>query len=200
MKKHPKLTASQITELSIFIGSTSDANESRRAQAVILLDQGNPYSTITLLTCLKRRQIFKYRSVYLQAGIAGLLNKRKSKPKSLLTKQQREDIIEYLSNTLPKDHGYDSEFWSTSILGHLVKEKYGVIYKTKKPFYLLFEEARFSFHKPGKVYEKRDEEKVRIWQAEIEPKLKQAFNDPDIVVICEDEMVLSSQTTFKKYG
>jgi hypothetical protein len=80
----------------------------------------------------------------------------------------------------------------------LIQEKYGVVYKSKKPFYLLFEEAKFSFHKPGSVYEKRDEAKVEAWRTEIKPTLEEAFQDPDAVVLCEDEMVLSSTTTFQK--
>jgi DDE superfamily endonuclease/Winged helix-turn helix len=88
--------------------------------------------------------------------------------------------------------------WSTAILGELIKEKYGVVYKTRRPFYLLFEGARFSFHKPGQVYEKRDELKVQAWKEEIKPRLEEAFCDSNTVILCEDEMVLSSITTFQK--
>lgn len=198
MKKHSKLTRAQISELGLFIGSTNDAKESRRAQAVILLDHGQAMEIITTLTCLKRRQIFKYRSTYLTNGLESLKNKRKGKPKVLLTKGQREEVLSFLENTTPKDHGYEADFWSSAILGDLIKEKYGVVYKTKRPFYLLFQEARFSFHKPGKVYEKRDEVKVEIWKKEVTPLLEKAFHDENTVILCEDEMVLSSQTTFQK--
>jgi hypothetical protein len=62
----------------------------------------------------------------------------------------------------------------------------------------LFEEAKFSFHKPGQVYEKRDELKVQAWKEEIKPRLEKAFCDSNTVILCEDEMVLSSTTTFQK--
>lgn len=140
----------------------------------------------------------KYRAVYLSFGLQGLENKRKGKRKSLLTKVQREEILRLLTTTSPLDHGYDSAFWSTAILGEIIKEKYGVVYKTRKPFYLLFEAAKFSFHKPGQVYEKRNESKVGAWKEEIRSKLKEAFQDPHTVIFCEDEMVLSSTTTFQK--
>lgn len=198
MKKHAPLTQEQISELSAFIGGAQDAKELRRAQTVLLLDRKEPLETITLLTKLKRRQIFKYRSYYLKTGLQALTNKRKGKPNCLLSKVQREEILEWLKETSPKEHGYESDFWSTSILGELIKEKYRVIYRSKKPFYLLFQEAKFTFHKPGKVYEKRDEAKVQAWKEEVKAELDKAFEDPQAVLLCEDEMVLSTQTTFQK--
>ena len=45
---------------------------------------------------------------------------------------------------------------------------------------------------------KRDEAKVEAWKTDIKPKLEATFQDPDIVVLCEDQMVLSSTTTFQK--
>ncbi len=198
MKKHPKLSTTQHSELGSFIRLTKDPRESRRAQAVILMDHGSSIEMITLLTTLRRRQAFKYRALYLRIGLEALSNKRKGKPKLLLTKTQREEVLSYLKNTTPKDHGYEAEFWSTSILGDFIKEKYGVSYKSKRPFYLLFEEAKYSFHKPGKVYEKRDEVKVETWKDLVQPKIQEAFKDPYTTILCADEMVLSTRTTFQK--
>jgi len=198
MKKHPKLTTAQRLELSSFIGITEDSREARRAQAIILMDQGSSIEIITLLTALRRRQAFKYRALYLKIGLEALRNKRKGKPKLLLDKTQREEVLSYLEQTTPKDHGYEVEFWSTSILGDFIKEKYGVSYKSKRPFYLLFEKAKYSFHKPGKVYEKRDEVKVEVWKDSVQPKIREAFKDLDTTILCADEMVLSTQTTFQK--
>lgn len=198
MKKHPKLTSIQRSELSSFIGLTEDSREARRAQAVILVDQGSSIEMITLLTALKRRQTFKYRVLYLKIGIEALRNKRKGKPKLLLARTQREEVLSYLEYTTPKDHGYEVEFWSTTILGHFIKEKYGVFYKSKRPFYLLFEEAKYSFHKPGKVYEKRDEVKVEAWKDLVRPKMQEAFKDSNTIILCADEMIVSTQTTFQK--
>lgn len=80
----------------------------------------------------------------------------------------------------------------------MIKSKYKAVYKSKKPFYLLFKEAKYSFHKPGKVYEKRDEAKVAEWKATVANTINVALNDEETVVLCEDEMILSSQTTFQK--
>ena len=198
MKKCRKLQEEEKEALKSFVKEASYSHESRRAQAVLLIDGGNAVDFIEALTGYKRRQVFKYRAQFLKEGLCGIANKRKGKGKRLLSSNQRNEILTFLTTTTPKDHGYEVEFWSTSVLAHLIQEKYGVVYKSKKAFYLLFEEAKFSFHKPGQVYEKRDEEKVLAWKEEIKPKLSKAFEEPDVVVLCEDEMVLSSTTTFQK--
>jgi transposase len=198
MKKCRKLQEEEKDFLQSFVREASDSHESRRAQAVFLIDGGSSLDFIEALTGFKRRQVFKYRSQFLKQGLQGIAHKRKGKPKALLSKAQRDDIIGFLTQTTPEDHGYESVFWTTAILAHLIREKYQVVYKSKRPFYLLFEEARFSFHKPGQVYEKRDEAKVEAWKTDMKPKLEAAFNDPHTVILCEDEMVLSSTTTFQK--
>lgn len=198
MKRCQKLDIKQKQELETFVQSSEDFKEVRRAQAVLLVNLETNYRLIQSLTGFKERTVLIFRQKYLRCGLKGLEHKRKGKPKTLLTPSQRKEIVVFLTTTTPKTHGYDSHFWSTAILGHLIKFKYGVTYKTKKPFYLLFEEAKFTFHKPGQVYEKRDETRVFDWKEEIKPKLTKAFEDPGTVVLCEDEMILSSVTTFQK--
>jgi transposase len=198
MKRCPKLDVKQKQELERFIKEATDSKEIRRSQSVLLVDRDVDYGAIHSLTGFKERSVLIFRQRYLKHGLKGLEHRRKGKPKALLTKAQREEIITLLTTTSPQDHGYESGFWSTAILGDLIQVKYQVAYKTKKPFYLLFEDAKFSFHKPGQVYEKRDEAKVVAWQEEIRPKLAKAFADPHTVILCEDEMVLSSTTTFQK--
>ena len=152
MRRCSRLDLRQREELESFIQLSKDSKEIRRSQSVLLVDKGVDYGTIFSLTGFKERSVLIFRERYLRDGLKGLEHKRKGKPKALLTSKQREELVNFLVNTVPKDHGYACEHWSTGILGDLIQEKYGVYYKTKKPFYLLFEEAKFSFHKPGQVY------------------------------------------------
>jgi transposase len=198
MKRCKKLTSLQREELELFIKTSGDSKEIRRSQSVLLVDKETSYALIESLSGFKERSVLIFRKRYLNQGLDGLEHKGKGRPKALLTKAQREEILTFLTKRSPKDHGYESDFWSTSILAHLIQAKYGVAYKSKKPFYLLFEEAKFSFHKPGQVYEKRNEIKVEAWKEEIKPKLEEAFQDPTRVILCADEMVLSTVTTFQQ--
>lgn len=198
MKRSPRLTQTQKEALATHIKESGDAKEIRRCQAILLTDVHTGTEAIKALTAYKERTVLGLRKRYLKDGLKGIENKRRGKPKLLLSKDQRTEIVEFLTKTSPKDHELEQDFWTTSSLAYIINKKYGVTYKTKKPYYLLFEESKMSFHKPGKVYERRDEGRVDTWKKEVKPKIEESFNDPNTIILCEDEMVLSSTTTFQK--
>jgi len=83
-------------------------------------------------------------------------------------------------------------------LAEYILRKYEVAYKSKTSLYIIFRQSKFSFHKPGRVYQKRDEQEVEDWKKTVKPIIKQAFSQTNTVILCEDEMILSTQTTFQK--
>lgn len=197
--KCPKLKPKQIQELNELINnSKSSGREVRRAQVVLLLDAETKSEMITALTGYSRRQSFDLRHSYLQKGIEGLKDKRKGKPKELLTKKQREEVIELLKTKSPKDYHYDWDYWTTGIIGDLIKRQYNVQYKSKTSFYIILRQAKFTYHKPGRVYHERNEEEVKEWQKSAKPKLEKALPEENTIILTEDEMILSTQTTFQK--
>lgn len=199
MERCAKLTENQIKELKAFLKDKQRSQkETRRAQAILLLDQPIDLEVIQMTTSYSRRRIFFCRQNYLQEGLKGITDKRKKPVRNLLTGKQRQEINAILSNERSKAYGYKSEHWTTTILADLIEARYTVKYKSKTSYYLLFKENKFSFHKPGKVYEKHDPEKTAKWREEIKPRLKIAIDDKDTVVLTEDEMILTSQTTFQK--
>lgn len=118
MKRCPKLIDIQKNELESFIQKSQDSKEIRRSQSVLLIDMEVDYRTIESLTEFKERSVLIFRQRYLKAGLEGLEHERQGKPKRLLNQLQRSD------------------FWSILVLAHLIQEKYGVTYKSKRPFYL----------------------------------------------------------------
>jgi len=149
-------------------------------------------------TDFSRSQIFELRRKYLKKGITSVEDPNRNNPKELLTKKQRDEIISTISNKKPEDIGYHSSYWTTAIVGDWIKKKYKVKYKSRTSIYLLFRKASFSYHKPGRVYEKRNEEEVLEFRKRAEAKLKEAQKEENTVILAEDEMVLSTQTTFQK--
>lgn len=199
MERCQALTKKQISELTCFIREKDHSlKEGKRAQAVLLLDKKVSEEIIEAATSYSRRRIYFCRQIYLREGLKALLDKRKKQAKYLLSKHQRQEINSILTNETPKDYGYQSAHWSTSILADLIEARYEVKYKSKTSYYLLFKESKFSFHKPGRVYEKHDPIKVAEWRSQLKPKLEQALLDKETVILTEDEMILSSQTTFQK--
>lgn len=199
-KKYKAFNNKQTKELKKLINNPhSGKSEAVKAQILLMLDKGVPAKIIVATTDYKERQIYNFKKRFYKKGVSGLVDKRLGKPKEILSKRQRNEILKWIKTKKPKDFKfYDTDFWTTIILADLIERKYGIKFKSKTSHYLLFKQAKFTFHKPGRVYHKRDEMEVRKWKKEIKPILDKAWNEKDTVILCEDEMVLSTQTTFQK--
>ncbi len=198
--KQQKLTQKQINELkSTLRNNDSTGAEVRRAQAILMVDQETDSATVTAMTDYSRTHAFTLRRKYLVIGISALQDKRRGKPKELLTKKQREEVIKTVKTDKPTNYSYNSDYWTTSILGDFIHRHYRVKYKSKTSYYLLFKQAKFTFHKPGRVYERRDGAEVKEWRKATKTKVKQVLEEePETVILTQDEMSLSMQTTFQK--
>ena len=199
MQKREKLTPIQVSELQDLINhKESSKAEALRAQAALLINAKANQEQIKMLTGFDGKYAFKLRKRYLEKGLGALIDKRKPKPRALLTRGQRVQIAKVLKEATPKEFGFEEIFWSTAILGWLIREQYGVQYKSKTPLYLLFKEAKFTFHKPSGQYHKRNQADVDSWKKMMEPVIQSAYADEDTVILVADEMILSTQTTFQK--
>lgn len=199
MKRKEKLTTEQMSELKTLINNKeSTRSEALRAQAILLINAKSKQEEIELLTGFDKKYAFKLRKKYTGKGLSALADRKKAKPRLLLTLEQRKQIIEILKKKIPKDFGFENDFWSTLTLGAFIKEQYNVQYKSRTSLYLIFKEAKFTFHKPSGEYNKRDEEAVQIWNQEMSPIIQAAYADENTIVLVADEMILSTQTTFQK--
>ena len=174
-----------------------NGEEIKRAQATLFILQKR-VSDIKMITGYSNRRAYEVKSDFEEMGIKAFIDKRKGEPKELLNKKQKEEIVEILKSKDPDNFNLSGNYWTTSLLADYIKLKYNIKYKSKTSYYLLFKQVSFSFHLPGKVYEKHNEEKTKQWRKEMKPLLIKAFKDKNTVVLCEDEMVLSSQTTLQK--
>lgn len=202
MKRSQKLTENQQQEIRTFIrkGAIS-SREARRAQTVLLVDEDVRVDAIMSVTGYKRRQIFTLRKKYLARGIEAIKDKQRGKPRELLTKKQREEVIKTIKTKKPSELGayyQNHDYWTTGILGAYIERMYGVKYKSKTSHYILFKQAKFTYHKPGRVSERRTEEEVQKWQNTVKTQVQTAWNDPETIILAEDEMHLSTQTTVQK--
>lgn len=128
--------------------------EVTRSQAILLLDSEKEIREIEDITGYGRSQIFELRKQYLEHGISSIEDKRTGTPKELLTKSQRDEIIETIKTKAPNDLGTywkNYDHWTTSVLGDWIEREYKIAYKSKTSQYLLFKKAEFTYHKPGRV-------------------------------------------------
>lgn len=196
--KQEKLKPNQVLELREYLKSSESKKETNRIQAVLMVDKELDPDLIKEMTGFSRSQIFELRKKYLEKGISSIEDPTRKNPKELLAKKDRDEIVETIKTKKPEDIGYHSDFWTTTIVGDWIKKKYKVKYKSKTSIHLIFKKASFSFHKPGRVYQKRNEEEVVEFRKKANKILKKAMKEKDTAILCEDEMVLSTQTTFQK--
>lgn len=198
MERVQRLNQAQITELSRVINSSkSSFTEGKKAQTILLINKNSDRQDIKMLTGYSERHAFALRSAYLAKGLEAIKDKSR-KITHLLTRAQRDEILTIIKTKIPKDYDIDLDFWTTSVLAKLIKQDYQVEYKSKTSLYLIFKEAKFSYHKPDKRYQRHNDEEVEKWKIDTKPILEKAWNDPNVIILVEDEMVLSTQTTVQK--
>jgi transposase len=190
-------TRSQRKQLEKLILTTKKKGELCRAQALLMQNDAVAWDTILRVTGLVRRHIFRIRKAFCEQGIDALVDKRKGKPKELLTRKQKEEIVTIIQNKTPRDVDLPFDFWTTSILADYIEREYEVQYKSKTSQYLLFQEARFSYHTPAHRYDLQDEHEVKKFRNKAKKLLQQHWNK-DTVILAADEMVLTTATTTQK--
>jgi transposase len=180
------------------VKSVATKNEALRAQAVLLAATWGGGSEILPLTGLTRTHAISLKQRYLTEGITCLTDKRKGKPKELLTKRQREAVLKALKEKTPKDLGYGHDHWTSGILGDWIEKRFKVKYRSKTSLYLIFKKVSFTYHRPGTTYDKRDDAEVAAWQKSATRKLAKLMKEKDTVILTGDEMVLTTATTIQK--
>ena len=194
-----KLSPQQLQELDLYKANKEcTATELKRILAILLIDRQSSSELITTMTGFNYKYAFAIRKKYITKGLVALKDRKKKKPRALLTAGQRKEIVKNITTLSPRTFGYDEDYWATYILAALIKEQYGVQYKSKTSLYIIFREAKFSYHKPDKQYKNRNQKVIDNWIENNRENIREAVNDSNIVVLVEDEMMLSTQTTTQK--
>lgn len=173
-----------------------DATAYRRSLAVLLFcTKGDMSLSGFTLDHAKR-----LKGQYLKMGIDAFLDKRHSNRDRVLTRKERNKVITDVSSKKPREliAGCHDDYWTTHWLGEYIRTLTGKRYKSKTSSYLIFKEAKLTWHKPGKVYDKADPLKQELWKKETQPILQAHWNNPNTVIFCVDEMVLSIKSTIQK--
>lgn len=169
-----------------------------RAQAILLSNKRGRSSDIPSLTGYTRTYILDLKAVFRKGGIECLTDKRRGKPKELLTKKQRALLVETIMEKRPNDLGYAHAHWTSAILGDWILKKYKVRYRSKTSLYLIFKKVSFTYHRPGTVYKERNDREVAVWEKAAKRTLRTLIEEKDTVMLTGDEMILTTATTIQK--
>lgn len=132
-----------------------------RAQVILALNQG--LNITNTAKALSRSDKFIKKAVKLfKQGRMDEIQYGSNNHK--LKVEQKAEIIKTIQEQAPNelnDFQFKEQFWSTDILKIIIKQKYGVGYKTEKSYYDLFKAAGFTFHKPKARDFRQDPEKMK---------------------------------------
>jgi transposase len=138
-------------ELTDFIQANPDSRELKRALAVQMVKQNFPYSKIKEVLQVSISFISKWKKIYNEQGVGGLILKYKGS-KSYLDKEQRRSVISWLEQ---------KNYWHLQELVTEIEDKYEVTFASKQSYYNLFEEAGISWKKTQMSNPKKDPELVQ---------------------------------------
>jgi putative transposase len=143
-------------KLKIFIQTTRDSRELKRALAVQNTLEGRPWKVVAQELGVGRAFIGKWRQRYERHGVESL--KMGYRPwTGYLEGAKQQAIVTWIQ---------EQEHWDIRGIAQEVERRYGVVYKSKQSYYALLNRAKMSWKKtqkrnpsadPGQVEAKREE-------------------------------------------
>ena len=118
---HPlrlELSRVQKKELLLFMKSTDDKEEYRRAYAVKQKIEGIPYRTIAKDVGINYRNVYDWIDNYRKYGLDGIRNRRRDGGRRpvISTEKNKEMIKDIILNKSPRTYGYLKNTWSIRLL------------------------------------------------------------------------------------
>ena len=131
MPYHPlklELSKVQKRELFLFMKSTRDKEEYRRAYAVKQKMEGIPYRTIAKDIGVNYRNVYDWINNFRKFGLEGIRNRRKSGGRRAVisTAKNKEMIKDLVLNKSPRTFGYLKNTWSMRLLATYLSSLLGI--------------------------------------------------------------------------
>ncbi len=141
----------RIAILTEFIQSNLEARELKRAVAVKMALQGEPYAKITQLLEMHKSSITIWNQKFAAEGLDGIKLAYQG-AKSYLTPERRAETIIWLKTRAD---------WNIDELVTYLDQHYGVIYQSKQSYYELLSAADISWKKSQKINPKSNQDLVK---------------------------------------
>lgn len=144
-----------------------------RVHAVLLKKKGYTLNQVIDITGHPLVTIQTWITAYHQGGLAGLRTKpRETPPTAKLTKEQKTHIKELITGHKPTDYGYSDDFWSAPMMKKLVKDQYGIEFKTARSYQKLLKACGFSYQKAEYIDHRKDETDPKKFKVRLRKRLK----------------------------
>jgi transposase len=175
-KRKFKLTEVERKELLKAYQGSKDAVTRTRYQAVRLYGEGYEEKEIERITGCSRTSLMEWCRAYRADRSQGLVDHRAGGNSAKLNKWQIEELQAKLHEYTPKEvfgakaSTVDGQFWTVADLIHVVRDQYGVAYKSRPSYTSLLSLCGFSYQKTEKIFKSRSQTKVADFEEQLEKK------------------------------
>jgi transposase len=168
------LTQAEQKELQQAYRHCKAATTRTRYQAVRLYGEGYREAEIEQITGCSRTSLMEWCRAYREDHSQGLVDKRVGGNRAKLSKIQLEELQQILHQYTPKERlgskasSVEGQYWSVEDLVRVVRERYGVEYRSRTSYIQLLRQCGFSYQKTEKVFKSRREAKVAEFEEQLE--------------------------------
>ena len=147
----------------------------RRANALVLLDDGMSCEAIAKVLLLDDDTIRTWYRLYEEDGIEGLTNFSYEGSACQLSGEQQEKLKTWVAAALPR---------TTRQVGAWIENEFGVVYEGRSGLIALLHRLGLEYHKPNVIPRKLDEEKQKAFIESYE-KLLNSLGDDEAVLFAD---------------
>ena len=147
----------------------------RRANALVLLDDGMSCQAIAKVLLLDDDTIRTWYRLYEEDGIEGLTNFSYEGSACQLSGEQQEKLKAWVATALPR---------TTRQVGAWIENEFGVVYEGRSGLIALLHRLGLEYHKPNVIPRKLDEEKQKAFIEGYE-KLLNSLGDDEAVLFAD---------------
>jgi transposase len=173
-KRTFKLSEVERKELLKAYQTCKDAGTRTRYQAVRLYGEGYAEQEIEQITGCSRTSLMEWCRAYRADHSQGLIDHRTGGNSAKLSRLQIEELQQKMHQYTPKElfgaraSTADGQFWTVEDLMHVVREQYGVEYKSRTSYTRLLSLCGFSYQKTEKIFKSRSQTKVADFEEQLE--------------------------------
>ena len=168
-------TAERKELLSLARDGSAEHRIARRANAVLLLDDGLSCERVAKVLYLDDDTVRGWRKLYDERGIAGLEQFDAGGSSSRLATAQEEALKAHVAQALPR---------STRQIGAFIEREFGVVYESRAGLIALLHRLGLEYHKPEVIGRKLDAEKQQAFIEGYE-KLRNALGADEAVLFLD---------------
>ena len=152
-----------------------EEHEHRRLLAVQRALEGYTVEEVADFLGVEPRSVRRWLAAYREGGAPCLLSRPVSGRPPKLTLTQEKIVLRWLGDS-PSEHGFDTDLWTASRLGQLIREEFGVGFN---PRYLSawLRDRGFTPQKPQRIPRERDPKAIAAWLESDWPRVKKKRGD-----------------------